>query len=58
MFPFFSEWQVGEILQKIRVHAEIKKLAMTLYLDDTNLVSFPPDLSNWIYSLSLDWPTC
>jgi hypothetical protein len=35
---FFSEWQIGEILEKIRVHAEIKKLAITLYLDETDLV--------------------
>ena len=35
---FFSGWQVGEILEKIRVHAEIQKVALTLYLGESNLV--------------------
>ncbi|CAF4608864.1 unnamed protein product [Rotaria sp. Silwood1] len=34
-----KEWQIGKIFESIKVHAEIKKLALTLYLGESNLVS-------------------
>jgi hypothetical protein len=48
IYAFFSssEWQIGEILEKIRVQTEIKKVAITLYLDETNLVCFSSDFSH------------
>jgi hypothetical protein len=33
------EWKIGEIFEKIKFRAEIKKLALTLYLDETNLIN-------------------
>ncbi|CAF1256037.1 unnamed protein product [Rotaria sordida] len=34
-----TAWQIGEIFEKIKVHAEIKKLALTLYLGESNLIN-------------------
>jgi hypothetical protein len=40
LFFCFSEQQIGEILEKMKILAEIKKLALTLYLGESNLVCF------------------
>jgi hypothetical protein len=37
---FFSAWQIGEILEQMKIRAEIKKVALTIYLGESNLVCF------------------
>ena len=40
LFNLFIDAHGGEILQTVKIKAEIKKVALTLYLGGTKLVSF------------------
>lgn len=36
----FSGWQTGQVLENMKVRTEIKKISLTLYLGETQLVCF------------------
>jgi hypothetical protein len=54
----FLEWQIGEVLEKIKIQAEIKSVALTLYLNESNLVCFSSIFLIYLILFNIDQSSC